>query len=111
MWQNEPYDEELPFDEAIDAFGEEYIPTKEQFQELFDNCTLKQERNELTLVSKINGKKIIVPAKHSFQYKVYWSKTESKMGFAEAAWIDVTERIFIPTYKNMHQGYILVLKK
>lgn len=50
------------YDPATKVLGKEWMtPTKEQFQELFDNCDFEGFDNGVEFTSKINGNKIFFP--------------------------------------------------
>ena len=50
------------YDPATKVLGKEWMtPTKEQFQELFDNCDYESFDNGVKFTSKINGNKIFFP--------------------------------------------------
>ena len=48
------------FDEAVSTFGDK-LPTKEQFEELKNNCTWEQQNDGSFKVTGTNGKSIVLP--------------------------------------------------
>lgn len=49
------------YDEAVNAFGDK-LPTKEQFEELKENCTWEWQNNGGYKVTGTNGNSIVLPA-------------------------------------------------
>ncbi len=59
--ENGGYNGFYTFDEAVSAFGDK-LPTKEQLEELKDNCTWEWQNNDGYKVTGTNGNSVVLPA-------------------------------------------------
>lgn len=123
LWATEPSYGAMSFDQATEDFGDS-LPTKEQWEELFDNCEIKYDRNSLgkTLVGP-NGNQLFIPSteRSSFGDKTstgfYWSSTEDG-DYAYCACFDrrrerevVGHRSYINAFPKDYERHVLPVKK
>lgn len=101
LWAAENIEDYCDFNNAVTRYGDN-IPTREDFEELFQNCEKKwdDERKGLVLVAN-NGAKLFLPAL-GYQYissiyglqihGYYWTSTPSTTNFAYFAYFHSHQR-------------------
>ena len=103
------------YDPATNVLGKEWMtPTKEQFQELFDNCDFEGFDNGVEFTSRINGNKIFFPntgfmyvsALNSSDYGCYMTAVidNTSLSTAKVTYARLTKG-FIPQFTENPQAY------
>ncbi len=104
------------YDEAVSTFGDK-LPTKEQWEELKNNCTWELQNNGGRKVTGPNGNSIVLPATGSRScdgdvdyvgiHGSYWSSTPSEL---ESAWyLDFNSGSVGMDYYNRCYGFAVRL--
>ncbi|MDE5694247.1 MAG: T9SS type A sorting domain-containing protein, partial [Duncaniella sp.] len=93
------------YDPATKVLGQEWMtPTKEQFQELFDNCDFEGLDNGVEFTSRINGNKIFFP-NTGFMYVSALNSSDN--GCYMTAEIDKTSLSTAKvTYAKLTKGFV-----
>lgn len=93
------------YDPATKVLGKEWMtPTKEQFQELFDNCDFEGLDNGVEFTSRINGNKIFFP-NTGFMYVSALNSSDN--GCYMTAEIDKTSLSTAKvTYARLSKGFV-----